>query len=101
MSELDHATREYLREIGRRGARAANAIVDTRERARRAARARWARVGVRGFRREDKNAHPSDATPMSRAERLRNVAQCVLRQTEIVRDRSGRTRHRTYVADVD
>ena len=102
MSELDDATREYLREIGRRGARAANATVDTRERARRAAQARWARVGVKDFRRPDKNAHPSDATTsMSSAERLRNVAQCVLRQTQIVRDRSGRTRHRTYVADVD
>ena len=47
------------------------------------------------------NDDPSDPGRLTKREKLLDVAQCVLRYTEVVREHVGRGRHRTYAADPD
>ena len=47
------------------------------------------------------NDDPIDPSRLTRCERLLELARCVLRYTEVVRDHDGRGRHRTYAADPD
>ena len=47
------------------------------------------------------NDDPLDPSRLTRREKLLELARCVLRYTEVVRDHDGRGRHRTYAADPD
>ena len=47
------------------------------------------------------NDDPLDPSRLRRREKLLELARCVLRYTEVVRDHDGRGRHRTYAAEPD
>jgi hypothetical protein len=47
------------------------------------------------------NDDPLDPSRLTNREKLLDLAKCVLRYTEVVREHDGRGRHRTYAADLD